>query len=283
MSSAEWDAKNPQVLQIAPLQPMPVEVFVGDKRQLKFSVVNANDRSITISSIFPRKGSGSGVANPSTLAPGARGVITLDYVFPEGIGRSQVNFLIKYDDSSLPTQLLEVPYFVQTAYEPELIVMDFGDIYPGQSLQSTIEVTSHHVPDLKFTRVLSKPDWLDVSFSSVPNGSAQSRQVVGTISSMPPFGLNVGRILIESNVTEDSDSEIPPVVVRAFSKYGISPFPVTMGAVPEGQDRKTTLRINRRGGGEVQIQRVETGKPAPGAKIEPCMRLRRPGCFFLTR
>jgi hypothetical protein len=86
---------------------------------------------------------------------------------------------------------------------------------------------------------------------------------------MPGYGLTTGEVVLESNVREHGQLRLP-VVIRGFGKYRISPFPVSLGGVPEGQDRKTTLRINRIGEGEVRIKRIDPGSPALKTETKPC-------------
>jgi hypothetical protein len=262
-------------LSFTALQPSPVEVYRGESRQLEYEFINNSDRTLKIESVFPRKGKGRGEAKPPSLKPGEKGKIVLDYTFPEAIGRGQVNFLVKTDSPDLRTQVIAVPYFVQAGFDPELVVIDFGDLRAGQRLRSTLKVSSRLVADLKLERVISGPEWMEVNFVKVEE--PQSVEIVATTTGTPPFGLNVEELLIETNVAEVPRLRIP-VVINTFSKYRITPFPVTLGAVNEGLDKKTTLRIQRWEKGDVRIRNIETGSPALKASTAPCGE----GCMDLT-
>ena len=259
----------PAALVFTPEQAMPVEVYRGDTRTLRFEVRNTSSRTISVSKVFPRKGKGGGTVEPGSLAPGAKGLVTIEATFPEALGEGQVNYLVKTDNPDKETELLEVNYFVQSAYEPDLMLLDLGDIHPGQRVRSTLEVETRLAPELRFDKVLSKPDWLNVEVKPSAGGSDQSRMVVATTTGQPPIGLNTTEIVLESNLASDRVLHIP-VVVRSFSKYGISPFPLTFGGVPEGQDKERTLRVRKFDGGKVQIKHIETGSPALRVKQVEC-------------
>ncbi|WP_423928505.1 hypothetical protein [Dokdonella sp.] len=256
-------------MRITPTHALPVEIYRGVASQLIYDVVNEGTDPITISSVFPRKGEGSGRADPQTLAPGGKGRIILEYKFPEALGRDQVNFLVKAGAEKSNVGVIRIPYFVQAAYGPEFAVLDFGTMLPGQKLQTKLDFDTRLVNELKFTKVVSKPDWLDISFVSPESGSSQAVGVVATTNKLPEFGLNVGEVILESNVEEDSQLRIP-VIVRAFSKYTVSPIPVSLGGVPEGQDSKVNLRVNRVGGGGVRIKKINSGSSALKIETSDC-------------
>lgn len=268
-AAAHAAPKVPDALEFTPRQAMPVEVYQGDSAQLRFEVRNVTNRSITIDQVFPRRGNGSGVAKPNTLAPGAKGEIELELTFPEALGAGQVNFLVKTDHPGKPTEKLGVGYFVQSAFVPELRLLDFGSLHTGQRARSTIEVSSRLVPELRLDQVVSKPDWLQVEVMPSASGSGQTRKIVATTTGLPPVGITTSEILLKSNVDDGRLLRVP-VVLRSFSKYGIEPIPLSLGGVPEGMDKRSQLRIKKFDGGDVQVDNVDTGSPALWAEQVSC-------------
>lgn len=274
VAATRLGAAEPAPLVIEPLQPMPFETWRGVAGRLDFQVVNTSEKKVEIRSIFPRKGKGSGVAKPAVLEPGATGRIELTYEFPEAIGLGTVNFLVKTDDAGLSTLVIRLPYFVQSAYEPDLSVLDFGDVFLDERKKTVLEISSRDVDRLVFTGVVSKPEWLDVSFEEAPSKDPQSVAVVASMNRAPALGISTGEVVLESNVGNDPRLRIP-VVMRGFSKYSASPLPLTFGGVLEGESKAAVLELKRRTGAEpVKIERVAIASDALDASIAHC----GPGC-----
>ena len=258
------------VLEFTSLQPLPVETYRNTSKRLEFSVRNVSAETIRIHSIFPRKGKGSGEAIPPVLEAGATGRIVLDYTFPDSLGKNLVNFLVKTDARG-PEKTIPMPvsYFILSAYEPEYPVIDFGEVYPGLKLQSSIQIGTHDVPTLKIQRIVSKPDWVDLVLASTDSGSQQGTKIVATMKQLPPFGVASDEIVLMTNVVDEPEIRIP-VIARVFSKYRAAPIPVSLGGVHDGEDKHASVRINRIGAGEVRIAGIKAGHRSLATKTTPC-------------
>ena len=256
----------PAALELAETAASFGEVYEGAVVTHRFAFRNRGSRPVRISGLRPVSSRGGAAAHPERVPPGGDGYVLVRQPTAGRLGLATFRFAVQADDGG-PERKLALSGFVQSAYDPDQPLVDFGTVAPGAT--ATIDLFSREVERLEVREVAGAPPFL----------SAQAGRRVGAVREGvalrlhlgpdAPLGYHTGALRVRTNVGHQ-----PEVTVAwragVFEDVVPSEAPVDLGLVREGQPFTRVVRLERRSGEPLDVERVEGAGERIAVAVEPC-------------
>lgn len=268
VSPAAAPSVSPAALEVA--EPMATfgEAYAGTVLKHRYTFRNPGTGVVLITELRPVSPRGHAAAHPALVPPGGSGYIEVEQPTGGRLGMASFRFTLKADDGA-GERKLTLSGFIQSAYDPDLPVMDLGTAGPGAS--ATVELFSREVDRLEVREIQDAPAFLSVDTQG--RAGAAQEGVVLRIGLRPdaPLGFHTGTLLVRTNVERQP---VLPVVWRggAFEDVVPSESELDLGVVREGRPFVKVVQLQRRSGGLLDVERLETGNPGVKAELVPCPR-----------
>jgi uncharacterized protein DUF1573 len=244
------------------------EAYEGALVTHRFAFRNRGTAPVRISDLRPVSPRGRATAHPELVPPGGEGYVEVEQPTGGRLGLASFRFTLKAGDGA-PERKLTLSGFIESAYDPDLPVVDVGTAGPGAS--ASLELFSREVDRLEVREIQDAPAFLSVDAQR--RAGAAQEGVVLRLGLRPdaPLGFHAGTLRVRTNVERQPEV---PVVWRAgvFEDVVPSESELDLGVVREGRPFVKVVQLERRAGGLLEVERVETGDPGVKAEIVPCPR-----------
>ncbi|MGB4859460.1 MAG: hypothetical protein WBP11_09055 [Dokdonella sp.] len=141
-------------------------VFQFQTVQHAFEVSNTGDKPVRLISAEPRSGRGTISGVPATIAAGATYSIAVDVPLGAALGATSSRFALFTDEPDVERYRFSLSGFVQNAFEPEVPLLEFGDVVRGNAVERQFELSTREASDWKLVDVADAPDFVKVSLSA---------------------------------------------------------------------------------------------------------------------
>jgi hypothetical protein len=242
------------------------EVYAGAVVTHRFPFRNRGPKAVRITELRPLSARTRAAAHPQVVPPGGEGYVEVEQPTDGRLGLAGFRVALRADDGG-PERKLALTGFVQSAYEPEQPALDLATVAPGGS--GSLELFSREVDRLEVKEILDAPAFVAVD-SSGRAGAAQEG-VVLRLALRPdaPLGFHSGVLRVRTNVARQPEVAVA-WRVGAYEDVVPSESPVDLGLVRAGQRFEKVIRLERRSGGPLEVERVDTGSPAVSTEVLPC-------------
>ncbi|MCE5231210.1 DUF1573 domain-containing protein [bacterium] len=268
----------------------------------RFPFRNAGRAPLMINRIKKSCGCTSATASKPVLNPGEMAEIT---VLLSALGRAGYQNLSVYVESNDPistTTELQYTGFINEKVHISKSILDYGDVYPGQTISQDIEVTERDgkhdlmiegteikyeqiakkeytpVTEIKYVPEGKMKETVDLSWPakrsivSIDNTPIKYRVMIKTaIPDNEPYGPIRGTLEIATKVRGNPDIRIP-VTMNIVSDIYIAPNNINVGVLKPNGNATKTFVVKRHSGKPVKIDKVFNKMDAQGphisAKIE---------------
>jgi hypothetical protein len=257
------------------------EVYQFADIAVTFTAVNQGGRAVRLTGLHAITKGGTVVADPpDVVPPGSRLQVRVRQPVGSRLGMTSFRFRVDTDDPGGPAMKLSAPGFVQSAYDPELVRIDFGLVERTRGAQLETEVTTREADRLEVTDVEGVPEWLDLEHTVDRSAPTPTLKLKVSIRAGAPLGLFTGVALVRTNV---ANQPLLEVAFRGAVDGNIVPsgHGFDFQAVEVGQCVERSVGLRRRGGGAApMVLRVEGLPPQAAYSTRECAS--DPGCTELT-
>ena len=242
------------------------EVYEGAVVTHRFLFRNRGTSAVRITELRPLAPRGRATAHPEVVPPGGEGYVEVEQPTGGRFGLATFRVALRADDGG-PERRLALSGFIQSAYDPDQPALDLGTVAPGGS--GSLELFSREVDRLEVKEVLDAPAF--VSASATGRAGSLQEGVVLRLALRPdaPLGFHSGVLRVRTNVERQPEVS---VAWRAGVYEDVVPSesPVDLGVVREGHPFVKAIRLERRSGGALEVERIDAGGGAVTAELAPC-------------
>jgi hypothetical protein len=259
---------SPAVSALEITEPMASfgEVYEGAVLTHRFPFRNRGASPVRIADLRPLAARGRATAHPEVVPPGGEGYVLVEQPTGGRSGLATFRFALRADDGA-PERRLTVSGFIQSAYDPDQPALDLATVAPGGS--GSLELFSREVDRLEVKEILDAPAF--VSVDAAGRAGAVQEGVVLRLALRPdaPLGFHSGVLRLRTNVERQ-----PEVAVAwragVYEDVVPSESPVDLGVVREGEPFVKAIRLERRSGAPIEVERIDAGETAVKAETAPC-------------
>jgi hypothetical protein len=210
------------------------QVFQFGVARWTVPVINTGISTIRIVQIKGNAAGSTGFATPQDLAPGTSSLLTLSAPVGDTLGLQPYAFTILSSTPQHPSQRISLSAFVESAYLPERISVDFGSVRRARIPDQIFEIRSFETPALEVKGFGPMPDWLRVK--ALPRTLGESPQTVRLriqVSPDAPAGSLQHALRVRTNVTNQPEV-VASIRANIFENVVADPFPLWLGAIHLG-------------------------------------------------
>jgi hypothetical protein len=243
------------------------EVYQFATVEHRFPIANPSDRPVRILSATAISEAATVRFAPPVIPAGGKGEVTV--VQPVGDKLGQVAFRVKLltDDPGLAEKKLSLRGFVQSAYDPERGFLDFGEIERAAGASREVEVATRQAATLRFAGV-DGPDWLAVEPAGEASAAGPLRLRV-TVKPGAPQGMRAGQLFVRTDLADQARFELS-YRLNVQGDIRASEGSIDLGLARLGQATRRDVRLVRKSGAALHIERVEGAVPGLRVADLPC-------------
>jgi hypothetical protein len=239
------------------------EVYAFNSAECQIEVTNEGDTPIHLSKFLPEKDGDSIEPASASVAPKERVYLHARINTGNGLGGSPHVFRFHTDERGSENGIASAFAFVTSALDDPRPLLDFGLADSAHSEEKQWELSSHEVPNLRLTKVIEKPSWLEVRISE------DGRRVVGQVRRDAFWGIHADYIKLQTNSTDQ-----PQVWVSAKAdvRGEITPSsnPFDLGLMRVGNPHEYRVVLTNRSHKAFKVGNIELKDVSGHARIESC-------------
>jgi hypothetical protein len=216
---------------------------------------------------------------PRRVPPGSNGFIRVYQPLGGKAGRSSFHFVVETDDPLFPRTELVMRVFIQSAYDDEMPLVNFGDVDRSTGKSMKLEISSRETDDLSVVRVIEQPAF--VAIPELPaGGDGQRVELEFQLLPGAPMGLIGGAVHVQTDLPHQRDYLIQ---VHAKVSEDVVPDqnPLLLGATRVGEGITREIQLTSRSGKPFEILRVEDLAANLRSEVRSCGAGAPPGCRML--
>jgi hypothetical protein len=267
-AAAPSPAPSPPALELAEAAASFGEVYEGAVVTHRFPFRNRGAAAVRIGELRPVSPRARVTAHPEVVPPGGEGYVEVEQPTGGRLGVASFRVALRADDGG-PERKLALTGFIQSAYDPDQPVLDLGSAAPGGS--GSLELFSREVERLEVREVQGAPAFVSADVGGRAGPAREGVVLRLTMRPDAPLGYHTGILRLRTNVEHQPEV---PVVWRAGVYEDVLPSEgaVDLGVVREGRPFVKVIRLERRSGGPLEVERIDTGSAAIKAELAPCPR-----------
>jgi len=232
-----------------------------------FQVVNRGERPVRILAAQPVSTAATVRFEPAVLPPGGEGRVSVHQPVGDKLGVATFRIKVTTDDPGGPEQKLALKVFVQSAYDPETALLAFGEVSRHDGARRDFTIGTREAPALRFLGALDAPDWIAVeSLGATAEGALKVRV---SLKPSAPLGSRQVAFRIRTDLPCQNDFRVE-LSVAIFEDVVASPAHLDLGLVRIGQEVHPAVRLVRRAGPPLEIERIEGALPGMTPEAGPC-------------
>jgi hypothetical protein len=246
-----------------------------------FTAENQAARAVRLTGLHAITSGGTVEADPADVVPpGGKLQVRVRQPVGNRLGQTAFRFRIETDDPGGPVMKLSASGFVQSAYDPEQVRVDFGLVERARGAQLETEVTTREADRLEVTGVEGVPEWLVLEHTIDRSAPLPTLKLKASVRPGAPLGVFSGVALVRTNVTSQPALEVTyggavdGNVVPSKHNFDFQ-------ALETGQRLEDWVRLRYRGGGAApKVLRVDGLPPQATFSTRECAS--EPGCTLLA-
>lgn len=224
-----------QALQITPCDTGDRYLYAQVECQVQ--VFNSGDKPVRLSDIKALRPSDSVSVSTLVVAPKSSAYIPVKATLDTGVGYVNHYFLLTSDEPGNPQYQFKAKAFVNSVLDDAIPSLNFGVVDVDKKLPvKSVTIASQEVVDLRIKRIVSAPDFLDVSIQ--PDGVT----IAVTPKTNIAWGLHADEIRLEINAPQQPQMRI----VANMDVHGVvapAENPVDLGLMRQGQRNEALIRL----------------------------------------
>lgn len=160
----------------------------------------------------------------------------------------------------------EVRFFAFSVLDDPTPMFKFGVVRLDEKLPSaTATLSSREVKDFRIEKVLSKPDWLDVSIGK------DGRTVTARVLPAAPWGpVNAEYVKLKINAPQQSQAWIG-IEFNGLGKVAANSNPYALGLMRTGENHEALIRVASRNGKALKLGALHLDGIVGKVSAQPCI------------
>ena len=236
----------------------------------EFRIENRGDREVRFVRLVPQAAGGSGNVDPLVVPPGESALAVLRQPVGGKLGRARFGFVLETDLPEQPAPTLVIETFVQSAYDSEYPMLDFGVIDVTVGSSADLEIGSREVDSVQLREVVQGPPFIEVAETGRAGVADEQARLTFRYLPGAPIGFHSGGIHVRTDVPQQPDY----VVGFQAAVYGdvVPSEPlVPLGAIRVGESFDHTFRLTSRTNSGFTVERVEDPNGVLQGRATPCV------------
>lgn len=234
----------------------------------EFTAVNRGPQPVVIERALAVRDDASVVAEPTVVAPGAAVRIRVRQPLAASLGRAAFRYALITDEPGVSRYRFSLSGFVQSAYDPERSVFDFGMVDRDLGARATIEVASREVDSLEL--LAATTDGAPIRVETSPTGvMGEALILTAILEPGAPLGTLAGTITLTTTVGHQPTLEIP-FSAQIFGDLVPSEHPITFGLVRVSDHVTKDITLTSRSGRAFTIEAIDGGGGPVTTDAAPC-------------
>jgi len=238
------------------------DTYQFDVQQAEVSVENSLDTPLQIDAVDDDRQQVK-LVSPSTVPPHARGAVQLSLDVRNDLGfKVYRTTLLGADGKPAATAILHT--FVQSAFDPDRPVIDFGVVPRRVSTQKTIVLSTLEAANFKLTRIVDAPSWLQAEIGP------DQKSVAAKLKQERPLGLVDGFIKVETDLKLQQQVWI---LAKMDSRGLVVPNqnPVDFSLLRQGTGGEQKVRLEETSNRPFAVEGVSIEGTQITSSVEPCV------------
>ena len=237
-----------------------------------YTVTNTGAKTVRIRDWKAIAGHGHLKNLPETLAPGEKATFELELALPSGLGQVLHRFALFTDEADVERYRFTLGGFVYSLLSPAPAIADLGTQRFESTQTHSLEFEAREEQPLVLGRIISAPDWLDVS---IENRTLHSRLRKGTT-----LGIHVGAIRVATNLP---GQPFVDVGAKAIVSGDLRPSVYGLGMRPVHVNERAEASIELTYSGKADVSKLAIqapdgwdmarGKCTETKTASPCVRV----------
>jgi hypothetical protein len=212
------------------------------------------------------------------LPPGGQVVVRIRQALGTRLGRVAFRYSVSIEPGAV-LRKLTLAGFVQSAYDPERAVLDFGTVDRALGGTRLLGLATREAARLGVLAIEGAPEWLRVEAQPDASDSARAAvQLRARVGAGAPLGLQAGVLRVRTDLERQPIYEVAWRAAIFGDAVPAQPG-LDLGLLRQGAPHTATLRLQSRTRSALDVRRVEVDGTDVQASARPCEH--EPGCVDL--
>lgn len=244
------------------------EPFQYTVYQHEFQFTNRGEELVKVREIVDIRGTAEIRVEPREIPPGGSGRFIVQQPM-DLLGSSHYRYALITDEAGVERYRLTLSAFIQSAYSPEKILVDFGFIDPREEAIARFELFSREVESLQILSADSAQTGPRLASSERIGvaGEGIDQALVWPKGAMQ--GIQGGSLVVETNVEHQ-----PKIVVsyraNVFGRVVPSEHPIDLGLGRTDEPIEKVVTLTSRDGSAIEVERIEMPDGEIQASLVSC-------------
>jgi hypothetical protein len=197
---------------------------------------------------------------PASIPPGGRGALHVEQPLGARLGRVAFRYRLRTDEPGEGRYRLGLSGFVQSAYDPETLVLDFRSVAREQGASSEFELASREIERLELAGAEDDLGLVDVAESGRTGSHGEGLRLRARLRPGAPEGWVSGTVRLRTNVAHQPALTLSWRAV-VFGDVRPAENPVRLGLVELGQVASRRIELRSASGSPVMVTRLVAEGP----------------------
>lgn len=234
-----------------------------------FRVVHRGDEPVLIERAVAVGAPAEVEVSSRELPPGGSARVTVRQPLDSSLGMTSFRYALITDEPGVSRYRFSLSGFVQSAFDPERPMLDFGRVDAKRGGEATVEIGCREVDRLELRPASSPPGILALAQERAGLHDEAVLLRAALAEGVEPRGLIGGTLLLATNVPHQSLLEIA-YRAEVFGDVVPSVHPVDLGLTRVGERTARTVRLRSRTGTPFAVRSVEDPSEAVVVVFYPC-------------
>lgn len=255
------------------------DAYQFDTLERTFEISNQGSKPVTIVQALAVGGGASVNAGSSLVAPGETVLIDVNQPLEDVLGNAAFRYALITDEPGVSRYRFSLSGFVQSAFDPERPLLDFGAVDRVRGAVTSNEIFCREVDRLELSLPVELPAGLVVDLDRAGLFD-EGVGVTARLTAESPLGLHTDTLMFSTNVLHQPFLE---VAVRADVIGDIVPseHPINLGLFEVGARAVHIVRLQSRTGSPFEIESVVDSEGVVDVLPTPCRGERPAPCWDL--
>jgi len=246
------------------------DLYQGSTVEQRYTFTNTGETPVTVIDTFVVDGTGRVSVSPRSVPPGAGGVAVVRQPLANLLGRTAFRYALITDEPDVDRYRFTLSGFVQSAYDPETLTIDFDLVDRVEGATAEVELSSREVPALAVRPPVGLPQSIGIEILGRAGTAGQGQRLQATLPAGVAPGLVSGSFMLQTNVAHQPE-------VRVFYRANVigdvvpSENPLQLGITRIGEVLLKEIQLESKTGRPFEVERIADSGDLFEWTVDPCV------------